>query len=343
MKDLYSKEVALNSVYFPVHIQTLIKNMTPNISINEKNIIENNTLFKIFTAFLDNERKTIVYKGMINQEKFNAFQPLSLVGSKILMKDKLYYCEECLKEDILSYGESYWRVVHQVPGVYTCNKHKIFLKESEVSSSNSRVDYICLDKNIVGKKIIDKGNFININLKYSNMVEDLYKLDLKSKGKEFFDALYIDKFREKGFASKNGSLKLNEIEEAFIEFYTQDYLGLMQSKIDKGNSWLRTFIRTSNRQKHLLRHLLMIQFLELTIEEVFNTEQVKGRGEYICIPNPRLDRDMQREKWLQVLKDNPGLNKSQYKELGKGLYSWLYKNDNEWFEKVTPNRHKKVF
>ncbi|NLP46783.1 MAG: hypothetical protein GX347_07055, partial [Epulopiscium sp.] len=42
-----------------------------------------------------------------------------------------------------------------------------------------------------------------------------------------------------------------------------------------------------------------------------------------------------RERWLQVLKDNPGLNKSQYKKIGKGLYSWLYKNDNEWFEQVT--------
>lgn len=341
MKDLYSKEVALNSVYFPVHIGALIKNIPSAMKISEKDIIENNTLFKIFTAFLDTKRKESVYKGMLNKEKFNAFQPLGLVGSKILMKDKLYFCEKCLGEDIFKYGESYWRVIHQVPGVYTCNKHEVFLKESEVLSSNSRVEYICLDKDSKGKEVIENIDFININLKYSNMVEDICKLDLESKNKDFFDALYIDKLRKNGFTSKNGSLKLKEIEEAFIEYYTQDYLGLMQSSIDKGNSWLRTFIRTSNRQKHLLRHLLMIQFLELTIEEVFNTEKVKGRGEYICIPNPRLDRDMQREKWLQVLKDNPGLNKSQYKELGKGLYSWLYKNDNEWFEKVTPKNIKK--
>ena len=170
------------------------------------------------------------------------------------------------------------------------------------------------------------------------MVEDLYKLDLKSKDKEFFDNLYIDKLREKGFTSKNGSLRLKEIEEAFIEYYTQEYLELMQSKVEIGNSWLRKFIRTSNKQKHILRHLLMIQFLDLTIEEVFNTEKVKGKGEYIYISNPRLDRDVQRERWLQVLKDNPGLSKSEYKRIGKGIYSWLYKNDNEWFERITPKK-----
>ena len=91
----------------------------------------------------------------------------------------------------------------------------------------------------------------------------------------------------------------------------------------------------------------MIQFLNLTIEEVFNTERVKGKGEYIYIPNPRLDRDVQRKRWIQVLKDNPGLSKSEYKRIGKGLYSWLYKNDNAWFERVTPkrikyNKYKKV-
>lgn len=321
--------------------------MPPNKLITTKDIIENNTLFKIFTAFLDNERKLIVYKGMINEEKFNAFQPLSLVGSKILMKDKLFYCEKCLTEDIFKYGESYWRVVHQVPGVYTCNKHEIVLKESEVLSSNSRVEYSCLNEKVKGKEVVENFDFMNINLKYVKMVQDLYNLNLKSKYKEFFDALYIDKLREKGFTSKNGSLKLNEIELAFLEFYTQEYLKLMQSEIKFGESWLRRFIRTSKKQKHILRHLLMIQFLDLTIEEVFNTEEVKGKGEYIYIPNPRLDRDVQRKRWLQVLKDNPGLNKNKYKEIGKGLYSWLYNNDNEWFERVTPkskkcNKYKKV-
>ena len=341
MKDLYGKEVTLNSVYFPVHIKSLVNNMPPNIILNEKDIIEDNTLFKIFTAFLDNERKEIVYKGMLNEERFNAFQPLGLVGSKVLMKDKLFFCEKCIVEDIEQYGESYWRVIHQVPGVYVCNKHKVLLKESGVLSSKSRIEYISLDENIKGKEIVDNFEFININLKYTNMVEDLYKLDLESKSKEFFDAFFIDKLREKGFTSKNGSLKHNEIEEAFIEYYTQEYLELMQSKVKKGNSWIRRFVRNSKKQKHILRHLLMIQFLGLTIEEVFNTEEVKGKERYIYIPNPRLDRDTQRERWLQVLKDNAGLNKSQYKKIGKGLYSWLYKNDNEWFEQVTPKKAKK--
>lgn len=335
-RDLYGEEVTLNSIYFPVHISKLVNNMPPSFLINEKDIIEKNTLYKVFTSFLDDDRKNNIYEGMLNRQKFNAFQPLGLVGSKVLMKDKLYFCEECMKEDLESYGESYWRVIHQVPGVYYCTKHERVLNYSNVLSSNSRVSYKILNENISAKEVNLNYDFMNINLKYVRMIEELYSSNFDSKNKEFFDALYIDRLRDRGYASKNGSIKLVELEEAFIDFYTQEYLILMQSYIEVGNSWLRRFIRTSKKQKHVLRHLLMIQFLGLNIEQVFNTKKVKGKEEYIYIPNPRLDREVQREKWLQVLKDNPGLNKSQYKKIGKGLYSWLYKNDNEWFEKITP-------
>ena len=131
-----------------------------------------------------------------------------------------------------------------------------------------------------------------------------------------------------------------ELTEAIKEFYSEEYLKTMQSEINEENNWISKFIREGNKNKHILRHLLMIQFLDLSIEEVFNAKETIGKKKYIYIPNPRLDRDAQREKWLQVIKDNPNLSKSEYKRIGKGLYSWLYKNDNEWFEKITPKKKK---
>ncbi len=342
-KDLYKKVVALNSVYFPVHIQSILDNLPPTSTLKQRDIVEKNTLFKIFTAFLSKETKERVYKGMLSEYKFNSYQSIGIIGSKISMKDKLFYCEECLKEDILEFGESYWRVIHQVPGVYFCSKHKTKLLESNILSSESRVNFICLDEDIVCNSIVKiSDKFMNINLKYINLIEDLYTLNLDSKEKEFFDDLYIDKLRDKGYTSKNGSIKLGELEKAFIEFYTQEYLELMQSKIEIGNSWLRRFIRKSKKNKHVLRHLLMIQFLGLSIEEVFNTKNIKGKGKYLYVPNPRFDLYEQREKWLVILNENQGLNKSEYKKIGKGLYTWLYRNDNEWFDNITPKKSHRI-
>lgn len=340
-KDLYKKVVSLNSVYFPVHIQSIVDNLPPTSTLKSQDIIEKNTLFKIFTAFLNKEVKDKVYSGMLNEHKSNPYQKMGIISSKISMKDKLFLCDKCLEEDIAKFGESYWRVIHQVPGVYFCSKHKTKLLESNILSSESRINLICLDEDIECNsvtKISDK--FMNINLEYINLVEDLYTLNLDSKEKEFFDSLYIDKLRDKGYTSKNGSIKLRELEGAFIEFYTKEYLELMQSSIDVGNSWLRRFIRKSKKNKHVLRNLLMIQFLGLSIEEVFNAKNIEGKGKYVYVPNPRLDLYEQREKWLVLLKENSGLNKSEYKKIGKGLYSWLYRNDNEWFNEITPRNMK---
>lgn len=342
-KDLYKKVVSLNSVYFPVHIQSIVDNLPPTSTLKSQDIIEKNTLFKIFTAFLNKEVKDKVYSGMLNEHKSNPYQKMGIISSKISMKDKLFFCDKCLEEDIAKFGESYWRLIHQVPGVYFCSKHKTKLLESNVLSSQSRINFICLDEDIECNfitKISDR--FMNINLEYINLVEDLYTLNLVSKEKEFFDDLYIDKLREKGYTSKNGSIKLRELEEAFIEFYTQEYLVIMQSEINVGSSWLRRFIRKSKKNKHMLRHLLMIQFLGLSIEEVFNTKDIKGKGKYVYVPNPRFDLYEQRKKWLILLKENPGLNKSEYKRIGKGLYTWLYRNDNEWFNNVTPKKKHRI-
>jgi len=53
---------------------------------------------------------------------------------------------------------------------------------------------------------------------------------------------------------------------------------------------------------------------------------------------PKLNLDERKKQWLKIINKNPNLKKHEYKKIGKGLYSWLYKNDNEWFERITPKR-----
>lgn len=341
IKDLYNEEVSLNSVYFPVHCEQLANNLIVNSTLTVDKIIKENTLFRVFSSFLSKERALNIFNGMKSSNRFNSYAQFGLTGAKIEMPNNLLYCPKCLEEDIKKHGESFWRVLHQVVGVFYCNKHKIPLLKSNICSDDSRIDFRCIEDINFSKSVpIMDNEFININLRYIELVKYLLKNDVPKKEQKFFINMYIDTLRKKGFASKNGSLYIKELEQAFVTFYSNKYLKLMQSEInlEDNNNWFRRFIRSTSRQKHVLRHLLMIQFLGIDIRDIFEIEQVVGKKEYIYIPNPRLDLETQREKWLQVLKDNPNLNKCEYKKIGKGLYSWLYKNDNEWFEMITPKR-----
>lgn len=338
-RDLYGQTVSLNNVYFSVRIDELVKNIGVYSSITSDKIIEKNTVFKIFTAFLNEEKSNKLRSGMKSSASFNPYGEIGLSGHKIKFPNNLIYCEKCFDEDLKRYGEVYLRVIHQIPGVLYCNKHKIPLIKSNILSSESRINYICLDEiERNNEKVVNYDKFKALNLKYIEMIEWIYKNNVPKKEKEFFNNVYIDKLREKGFTSSNGSIRVKELTEAIKEFYGEEYLKIMQSEITRENNWISKFIREGKKNKHVLRHLLMIQFLDLSIEKIFNTKETVGKKEYIYIPNPRLDRDIQRERWLQVLNDNPNLSKSEYKRIGKGLYSWLYKNDNEWFEKITPKK-----
>lgn len=339
MNDLYNQNVSLSSIYFPVHCQQIINNLPFNTKVNVDKLIKENTLFGVFSSFLSEEKALTIYEGMKCSERFNAYSKLGLIGTKIEMQNNLLYCPKCLEEDMKKYGESYWRVLHQVPGVFYCNKHKIPLMKSNICSTDSRINYICVEDIDFSKSVlvILDNKFIDLNLKYVEMVEYLLNNDVPRKEEGFINKVYIDKLRERGLTSKNGSLHIKEFEDEFINFYSKNYLKLLQSDININNetNWLRKFIRSKDNKKHILRHLLIIQFLNLEISEFFKIDKVEGKIEYVYVPNPKLDVYEQRRKWLKVLKENPNLKKSEYKKMGMGLYSWLYKNDNEWFEKHT--------
>lgn len=41
---------------------------------------------------------------------------------------------------------------------------------------------------------------------------------------------------------------------------------------------------------------------------------------------------------MQLIAENPGANRSQLKDKGKGLHTWIYRYDRDWYDKVTPKR-----
>lgn len=197
-RDLYGQTVSLNNVYFRVHIDELVENIGVYSSITSDKIIEENTVFKIFTAFLNEEKSNKLRSGMKSSTSFNPYGKIGLSGHKINFSDNLIYCEKCFNEDLNKYGEAYWRVLHQIPGVLYCNIHQIPLMKSNILSSESTVNYICLDEiERKGEKIVNDDKFKELNLKYIEMIECIYKNNFSKREKTFFNNVYIDKLRKK--------------------------------------------------------------------------------------------------------------------------------------------------
>ncbi len=79
------------------------------------------------------------FEDWANGEELNKgmYQHLTMkLGYRKWTKRYLCYCPECAKEDRNKYGETYWHMIPQLPGVYVCPVHAVPLEETSLMLEN---------------------------------------------------------------------------------------------------------------------------------------------------------------------------------------------------------------
>jgi hypothetical protein len=341
--DLFKiyKRMGRKSVLFPQCLDTFTSNLPPTSILSIQEIITNHTMYPFYTAMLSEQKSQLVFNAMEKGCGKSIENMVGMAGSMVKSTNYLRYCPKCIEEDLEELGESYWRRLPQVPGALYCPTHKVLYKDSKVVITDCRNDFYCADEDSCDTDLIVDTNpiqFMIFNLKYMENVSFLFKQDVNRKDLSFIINFYIDRLREKGIASKGGTLYIDKLMDDFLSFYPSNYLNLMQSSVDieQEANWLRLFVRNNNKIRSPLRHLLFLQFLGISVEELFNEKSTNGKQTIAYKRTPHFDIEERRVKWLTIIKDNPGANRTQLKQLGKGLHTWIYLNDRVWYDKVTP-------
>jgi hypothetical protein len=318
MKELFGSNTLTAVVDLPSNIENLIKNMPVGARYTTEELIFNHTLYSFYSAFLPPKRAELVLSSMKGNKGGDIHTRVGIMASSISSKPYLQFCPKCLKEDKARYGEFYWHRVHQVPGVVVCPKHKVLLRNSKVSvHSQNKHEYVSANEENCradGSIIFDEDNEIRIielskrmnngvikeaSLKdFDNLLEKLWTLskDVESllkqrflhKPMEWFHQQYIYKLMERGIANINGSVRKKELVDNFESYYGEGFLEIIQSTVnrDDESNWLSMIIRKHRKSFRPIRHLLMIRYLGLTLEEVFYKEQEYkpfGEGSWPCL------------------------------------------------------------
>ncbi len=341
---LFASENYRVSTLFTQNIDTLVSNLPPNHLLTAENLIKENTLYPFYTAFVSSQKRDEVLLAMKKADKKSIEARLGIKNWHCNAKPLMKYCPVCYKEDMACKGESYWRRLFQVPGVLICPIHKVKLKESRLWTNNLQLEYQCPNSDVCNdqwEKIDDQLTELNVVF-VSNCMKLLKQL-YKKKETLFIRDFYIDQLRKKGLASVNGSIYMQDLLHSFKTYYGQEYLVCMNSdyEIDDMSNWLRVFVRSTNKNRSPLRHLLLLQFLEVEVDELFMCNSVQGKIKVSIEHTPILNREEKREKWLRLIEENHGASRSKLKEKAGGLHSWLFRHDREWYESVTPLYKKK--
>lgn len=341
LRDLYHEKRVLTSIFIPEYIKDLVSNFPPRSKLSVNDIIINHTMFPFFMAFINESLANGIYNAMENGGTIGVSNLLGFTGGKVKVSNYLRYCPLCYQEDMQKLGESYWRRLFQVPGVLYCLKHEVLLKESTVLSTADKMDYYCADEDTCTDHIredLNSKKFTELNLQYIQNVIKLIKGEFPRRDLPDIVQFYIDALRKRGYASSRGYIYMKKFVTEFIEFYPQSYLQIMQSPVDneQNGKWLRLFVRDNGKNRSPLRHLLVLQFLNISVEEVFETKVLTGKISIDESHIPKFSLEERRKQWLKIIESHPGANRSELKRIGKGLHTWIYRHDQEWYEQVTP-------
>jgi len=305
--DLLGKESATSVIDMPLHLEHLASVLPPNQTYSVDNLIGRHTLFPFYAPFIPSERVEQIREMMRSGGGKRVHAVAGINKSPIRRPDWLRFCPACAERDRKRLGETYWRRIHQLPGVEVCPDHLTFLERSLVSVRHRTNPglYVPAEQAIRVMSVNvrpldreDKSHQILVRLASDAAWLLNQNLDPDHESlRSSYHTLLIDR----GLLSRGGMVKRQKLMQAFGEAYPGALLDALQSDFDekRRTNWVTALLSDlkNGRTHHPLRHLLLIQLLGYTAESFFahcRKEQTVtpviqaepfGRGPYPCL-NP---------------------------------------------------------
>lgn len=291
IKELFDINKVRPNLYLPSYIDNLVENFPINCKYTINDIIFKHTLYHFYTCFESKEFSDDIFNLMRDDDNNKVKNKCSSINLKN-NNDYLKFCKVCMKEDFEKYGETYWHRIHQTPYVLVCPKHNEVLYDSCVEINNykdvkliaaNESNCICNDDKEYQPHIKEK--LYNL----SKQIDIIMNINFEKKTSDWYQNNYVNALIKKGLATASGHLKLKEIIESFKNYYTDEFLDLLGCNINKEkyeNSWLIEILRKPRHRYHPVKHLLVINFLGYSIEDIINNKIIYkpfGEGPWPCL------------------------------------------------------------
>lgn len=292
LRDVFDNAGLTPAHDLPCSINRLVSNLPLYNRHTAEDLINNNTMFPYYTAFLPEERASHIKASMLSDFGGDILTRGGIVASRIKVPQFLRFCPLCNQEDLKEYGENYWHRLFQLPGIQLCSKHGVLLENSTVLTHNKH-DLIaanianCRENTSVTRKELTNREFKQY---YDFTKEVIWLLENYQKVHVIKDIRdrYLNLLMERGLATLAGRVSQKEFAKSFIDYYGHEYLQRLQSdlEIDQEDTWLTCIVRKHRKTFHPVSHVLMIKFLSSSLEEFCKQRgsfQPYGEGPWPCL------------------------------------------------------------
>jgi len=254
MIELFGHPVPRILVEFPRDLGYLVAALPAGHAHTVEQFIDRHTLLPFYAPFIPPLRLTQV------QEQMRAL-PGRRAVTRIFhprwpLAEWLRFCPACVEEDRRQLGECYWHRLHQVPGIYVCPVHQLFLEFSRAQVRNQ----VTLNAFISAEKAVGLGAGRQVNLSNSchqtliEMARDaawLLGQGCQPADLEGLRDRYIQGLIQQGLASRTGgNLDLIGLVRAFTEHYPPELLSLLNCAKAESTHWHWLWLFGNCRDAH---------------------------------------------------------------------------------------------
>lgn len=274
---------------FPAHLDTLDQNLD-HVLGHPRELALRHTLLGYFLPVISQSASSEILAGVCNGAESHLKFKLGIAASRVGAHHPLKGCPQCFDEDEKHRGRAYWRVQHQYPSTLICTRHRCSLDIAwDPTTPVHRRGWILprmgLNRQWTQIAQLAKPK-LDILGKLADFSEQWAAQEPSSLNLRTLALTYQAALEPRGHVTKAGSLRLTslstEIRSHYATFECLPGLQVLKSVRSDWPGFVGSIARSSPRNGHPLKHLLLITMLFESWSEFLTTYQ--NQSEMIASP-----------------------------------------------------------
>jgi len=227
------------------------------------------TLFSFYRSFLPASRVTALASAIEENSYGKVHHILGLAASLPDGPEPLKACPSCIQEDRIHLPSSWWRIEHQWPAIFICQRHQQPLLQIKKAVAGQPLRNWILPEHVEEQNGWQKMPPITPTMLF-RMTEISKWCSIISKSSIHLETTklrysYLLEAKELGYVAMDGSARLMQLRDAFIRWLegcsTWPGLSFVNEIQDANAGFIGQLIRQYPGIRHPLKHVLLMAHL----------------------------------------------------------------------------------
>ncbi|MBU9561098.1 TniQ family protein [Burkholderia multivorans] len=250
-------------IKLPNSISRLTEEVRDYWRTGAEDVVKNHTEYLYATRIASPSMREEILRNMLNPPERRLCGWVSAYGQRRERTSGLRYCEECLMQWRDKRIEAYWKVNHQLPGVFYCDEHKVALKVVD----QSVVDY---DFGITIGRCVGAFDSVIIRPTSQSELEAVMEIARLSVDQSQFDESislprkYREMLQNGGFYKSKSVINRGALISEWLAHFGPEYCHLTGISARRIVTWLSNIEATSSieRFSHPFMYIVAESFLQ---------------------------------------------------------------------------------